>query len=102
MDFKIAGTKRGFTALQADIKIAGVPLKVIMKAIGNSNAAKSRILHIMNSVISTPASNKEENKPMLDTIQVPIHQRGKFLGIGGSNIKKILYETGVHVNLKRK
>lgn len=102
MDFKIAGTKKGITALQADIKIAGVPLKVIMKAIENSNAAKSQILHIMNSVISTPASKEKENKPVLDTIEVPIHQRGKFLGIGGSNIKRILYETGVNVNLKRK
>lgn len=102
MDFKIAGTKKGFTALQADIKIAGVPLKVIMKAIENSNAARSQIINIMNSVLSTPASNKKENKPILDTIEVPIHQRGKFLGIGGSNIKKILYETGVTVNLKRK
>ncbi|XP_050487470.1 polyribonucleotide nucleotidyltransferase 1, mitochondrial isoform X1 [Bombus huntii] len=98
MDFKIAGTKKGFTALQADIKIAGVPLKVIMKAIENSNAAKSQILHIMNSVISTPASNKKENKPILDTIEVPIHQRGKFLGIGGSNIKRILCETGVNIH----
>lgn len=102
MDFKIAGTKKGFTALQADIKIAGVPLKVIMKAIQNSNMAKSRILNIMNSVISTPASDKKENKPILDTIEVPVHQRGKFLGISGSNIKKILCETGVNVNLKWK
>ncbi|XP_012163994.3 polyribonucleotide nucleotidyltransferase 1, mitochondrial [Bombus terrestris] len=100
MDFKIAGTKKGFTALQADIKIAGVPLKVIMKAIENSNAARSQIINIMNSVLSTPASNKKENKPILDTIEVPIHQRGKFLGIGGSNIKKILYETGVTIQLQ--
>ncbi|XP_043582523.1 polyribonucleotide nucleotidyltransferase 1, mitochondrial [Bombus pyrosoma] len=98
MDFKIAGTRRGFTAVQADVKIAGVPLKVIMKAIEHSNVAKSRILNIMNSVISTPASKKKENKPVLDTIEVPIHQRGKFLGIGGSNIKKILYETGVNIH----
>ncbi|XP_071869132.1 polyribonucleotide nucleotidyltransferase 1 [Bombus fervidus] len=98
MDFKIAGTKRGFTALQADIKIAGVPLKVIMKAIENSHVAKSQILNIMNSAISSPGSNKKYNKPVLDTIEVPIHQRGKFLGIGGSNIKKILYETGVNIH----
>ncbi|XP_060826480.1 polyribonucleotide nucleotidyltransferase 1, mitochondrial [Bombus pascuorum] len=98
MDFKITGTKRGFTALQVDIKIAGVPLKVIMKAIENSHVAKNQILNIMNSAISSPASNKKNNKPVLDTIEVPVHQRGKFLGIGGSNIKKILYETGVNIH----
>lgn len=102
MDFKIAGTKKGFTAFQADVKIPGIPLKIIMKAIENSHSAKNRIINIMNAVISSPANNKKMNKPVLDTIKVPVHQRGKFLGIGGSNLKKILHETGVKVNSKKK
>lgn len=102
MDFKIAGTKKGFTAFQADVKIPGIPLKIIMKTIENAHTAKSRIINIMNAVISSPANDKKENKPVLDTIEIPVHQRGKFLGIGGSNIKKILHETGVNVNSKKK
>ncbi|KOC61989.1 Polyribonucleotide nucleotidyltransferase 1, mitochondrial [Habropoda laboriosa] len=97
MDFKIAGTKKGFTAFQVDVKVPGVPLTVIMKCIQEANSAKSRIIQIMNEVISSPTVDRNENKPVLDTIEVPLHQRGKFLGIGGANLKKILYETGVNI-----
>ncbi|XP_076756679.1 polyribonucleotide nucleotidyltransferase 1 isoform X2 [Xylocopa sonorina] len=97
MDFKIAGTKKGFTAFQADVKVPGVPLKVIMESIQSASLAKSRIINIMNEVLSAPKIDAKENKPVLDTIEVPMHQRGKFLGIGGSNLKKILYETGVNI-----
>lgn len=100
MDFKIAGTKKGFTALQADVKLPGVPLKVIMKAIQKASAAKSRIINIMNQVIASPTNDKKDNTPVIDTIEVPVHQRGKFLGVGGANLKKILHETGVNVSLK--
>ncbi|KAG9433798.1 polyribonucleotide nucleotidyltransferase 1, mitochondrial [Apis mellifera carnica] len=97
MDFKIAGTKRGFTAFQADIKVPGIPFKVITKSIHYAHLAKNQIINIMNKVISSPATNKKKNKPVLDTIEVPIHQRRHFLGIGGLNLKKILHETGVNI-----
>lgn len=100
MDFKIAGTKRGYTALQADVKIPGVPLKIIMESIGHATGAKNRIINIMNSVISLPRHDKKHNKPVLETIEIPIHKRAKFLGTGGSNLKKIFIETGVNVRLK--
>lgn len=102
MDFKIAGTKRGFTAFQADIKVPGIPFKVITKSIHYAHLAKNQIINIMNKVISSPATKKKTNKPVLDTIEVPIHQRRHFLGIGGLNLKKILHETGVNVNSKKK
>ncbi|PBC33827.1 Polyribonucleotide nucleotidyltransferase 1 [Apis cerana cerana] len=97
MDFKIAGTKKGFTAFQADIKIPGIPFNVIIKTIQNAHLAKNQIINIMNKVISSPTNNKKTNKPVLDTIEIPIHQRRKFLGIGGLNIKKIFDETGVNI-----
>lgn len=101
MDFKIAGTRKGFTAFQADVKVAGVPLKIIMKAIENANVAKAKIIKIMNQTISSPTVSKS-NSPVVESIEVPVHQRGKFLGIGGSNMKKISYETGVNVSLNSK
>ncbi|XP_012150090.1 polyribonucleotide nucleotidyltransferase 1 isoform X2 [Megachile rotundata] len=97
MDFKIAGTKKGFTALQVDVKVPGIPLKIVMKAIQKSATAKSRILNIMNRVIAAPAESDRKNKPVHDTIEVPVHQRGRFLGIGGTNLKKIYHETGVNI-----
>ncbi|XP_020300108.1 polyribonucleotide nucleotidyltransferase 1, mitochondrial isoform X1 [Pseudomyrmex gracilis] len=98
MDFKIAGTKRAFTALQADVKIPGVPLKIIMECIHQATVAKSEILKLMNNVLREPRSTKRDKMPIVENIQIPIHQRGKFLGVGGINLKKILLETGVHIN----
>lgn len=54
MDFKLAGTKKGITALQADIKIPGLPLKLVMEAVVQACDAKSDILDIMNQVIDKP------------------------------------------------
>lgn len=97
MDFKIAGTKRAFTAFQADVKIPGVPLKIIMECIHQATVAKSEILRFMNNVLREPRSTKKDKMPVVENLQIPIHQRGKFLGVGGINLKKILLETGVHV-----
>ncbi|XP_043254768.1 polyribonucleotide nucleotidyltransferase 1, mitochondrial isoform X2 [Colletes gigas] len=97
MDFKISGTKKGFTALQIDVKIPGIPMKIIMEGIHRATEAKNQILNIMNGVISSPRKDKTENKPVLETIEVPVYQRAKFIGIGGSNLRKILVETGVHI-----
>lgn len=96
MDFKIAATKRGFTALQADVKIPGVPIKIIMECIHQAFSAKSEIIKIMNQTIQVP-NIKKDKMPVVDNLEVPAYQRGKFLGIGGMNLKKILVETGVHV-----
>ncbi|KZC06351.1 Polyribonucleotide nucleotidyltransferase 1, mitochondrial [Dufourea novaeangliae] len=98
MDFKIAGTKKGFTALQLDVKIPGIPLKVVMEGINSATQAKNKIIGIMNGVISHPRQNKDHNKPVVENIEVPIYKRTKFLGLGGSNLKKIFIQTGVHIH----
>ena len=54
MDFKLAGTKKGITAVQADIKIPGLPVKLVMEAVQAGCIAKANIIDIMNKVISTP------------------------------------------------
>lgn len=56
MDFKIAGTKKGITAIQADIKIPGLPLKIVMEVLQKAAEAKTRILGIMNECIDKPRS----------------------------------------------
>ncbi|XP_025833160.1 polyribonucleotide nucleotidyltransferase 1, mitochondrial isoform X2 [Agrilus planipennis] len=97
MDFKIAGTKKGLTALQADIKIPGLPLKVVMEAIQKATDAKSKILDIMKDCLEKPRAEKKENWPVIKTIEVEPHKRSKLVGVGGINLKKLLYETGVSV-----
>ncbi|CAH0551408.1 unnamed protein product [Brassicogethes aeneus] len=98
MDFKVAGTKKGFTALQADIKIPGLPLKIVMEAIEKASDAKKTILGIMSDCLSKPRSDKKENWPVCKKLEVEAHKRARLLGIGGINLKKLFAETGVQVS----
>ncbi|GFG40231.1 hypothetical protein Cfor_09819 [Coptotermes formosanus] len=97
MDFKLAGTKKGITALQADIKIPGLPLKVVMEAVQQATDAKSKIIDIMNVTLSKTRKQRKQNWPVSEKLEVPPQKRAKFLGFGGSNMKQLLIETGVQV-----
>lgn len=97
MDFKLAGTKKGISALQADVKIPGLPLKVVMEAVQKATDAKSRILDLMNNCINKPRAEKKDNWPVSEKLEVEAHKRSRLLGIGGSNLKKLFAETGVQV-----
>ncbi|XP_044746481.1 polyribonucleotide nucleotidyltransferase 1, mitochondrial isoform X2 [Coccinella septempunctata] len=98
MDFKIAGTKKGITALQADIKIPGLPLKIVMESIQKATDAKTKILQIMNDTMAAPRSEKKGNWPVSEQMEVEPHKRAKLIGVGGVNMKKLFVETGVQVN----
>ncbi|KPP78756.1 polyribonucleotide nucleotidyltransferase 1, mitochondrial-like [Scleropages formosus] len=65
MDFKMAGTSKGITALQADVKIPGIPLKIVMEAIQQATVAKKEILGIMNKTIAKPRAKRKENGPVV-------------------------------------
>ena len=99
MDFKVAGTRNGITALQADIKLPGIPLHIVETALTKGHKAINSILDIMES--SREEGNEprlhKENWPVKETVSVPAHKRGRFIGPGGSNMKRILAETGVQI-----
>lgn len=97
MDFKLAGTKKGITALQADFKLPGVPLKIVMESVLQASDAKSHILDIMAQTINKPRKDKKEIWPVSEKLQVEAHKRAKFIGLGGANLKKLTAETGVQV-----
>ncbi|KAJ2938502.1 hypothetical protein O0L34_g12997 [Tuta absoluta] len=97
MDFKLAGTKRGITALQADIKIPGLPLKVVMEAVQKGCDAKSKIIDIMNQCIDKPRQGRKENMPVIKELEVEVHKRARLVGLGGINLKRLYVETGVQV-----
>ncbi|CAB1343769.1 unnamed protein product [Coregonus sp. 'balchen'] len=67
MDFKLAGTNKGINALQADVKIPGLPLKLVMEAIQQATVAKREILGIMNNTIAKPRANRKENGPVVES-----------------------------------
>jgi polyribonucleotide nucleotidyltransferase len=97
MDFKVSGTRKGFTAFQMDCKLTdGVSMTILMEALVKAHEAKSHILTHMNQTIRRPAEGKV-NWPVTETVEVPIHKRGAFVGVNGMNLKKLKSETGVTV-----
>ncbi|NXD71301.1 PNPT1 nucleotidyltransferase, partial [Eolophus roseicapillus] len=98
MDFKMAGTNKGITALQVDLKLPGIPIKIVMEAIQQATAAKREILHIMNQTLAKPRPSRKESGPVVETIHVPLSKRLRFVGPGAYNLKKLQAQTGVTVS----
>ncbi|CAF97066.1 unnamed protein product, partial [Tetraodon nigroviridis] len=98
MDFKLAGTNKGITALQADVKIPGLPLKLVMEAIQQATVAKREILAIMNKCIAKPRASRKENGPVVENVRVPVSKRARFVGPGGYNLRKLQAQTGATIN----
>jgi len=97
MDFKLACTHTGVTALQADFKLNGVPLSIIMEAIVAGRAGCKHILAIMAEALAQPRPARKANWPVTEPLEVPPHKRARLLGPGGVNLKRILADTGVQV-----
>lgn len=98
MDFKLAGTSKGITALQADVKIPGLPLKVVMEAIQQATVAKREILGLMNKCIVKPRDKRKENGPVVENVRVPVSRRARFVGPGGHNLRRLQAQTGVTIS----
>ncbi|KAK5854260.1 hypothetical protein PBY51_015345 [Eleginops maclovinus] len=98
MDFKLAGTNKGITALQADVKIPGLPLKLVMEAIQQGTVAKREILGIMNKCIAKPRTTRKENGPLVENVRVPVSKRAHFVGPGGYNLRRLQAQTGVTIS----
>lgn len=94
MDMKVAGTKKGITAIQADIKLPGIPLKVVMESLQKATDAKSKIIDIMTDCIGSPRKGKKDCWPVSDRITIEPHQRARLIGSGGINVRKLYLETG--------
>ena len=98
MDMKVAGTKKGITSIQTDIKIPGLPLKIVNESLQKAIEAKSRILDIMNDCINAPRMEKKDSWPVSETMNVDPHKRSKIIGPGGVHVKQIFLTTGVQMN----
>ena len=97
MDFKIAGTKKGLTALQLDIKVPGISVNLVNEAVQQGFNGLNDILEIMSQTIKKPRTpdEKKDVMPVIQTLDCPIHQRPRLYGLNG--VRKIEYETGVQV-----
>ena len=99
MDFKVAGSAAGITALQMDIKIQGITEEIMETALKQANAARMHILGEMNKVISTSRENVSENAPSMGMIKVHPDKIRDVIGKGGVTIRTITEETGASVDI---
>lgn len=99
MDFKIAGTRKGITAIQLDVKPAdGVSVQILYKTLQLAHTARGEIISKMEKAIKEPRKVKKDNHPVIKTIHVPPHKRAKFVGFGGVNLKKLVANIGVRIS----
>ncbi len=100
MDFKVAGTRDGVTAIQMDTKAFGLPLSVFKEAFIHAKKARLQILDGMYETISKPREELSEHAPRVDVLKIPISKIGELIGPGGKNIKRIIEETGAELNVE--
>jgi polyribonucleotide nucleotidyltransferase len=100
MDFKVAGTEQGITALQMDMKISGLPLEIIAKAVGQARPARLHILEKMLEAIDKPRTEMSPFAPRLLTIKIEPELIGMIIGPGGKTIKGITEETGAKIDIE--
>jgi len=100
MDFKAAGTKEGITAIQMDLKVKGLPKKVIDEAFGKAKTARLEIIDKMNKAIAAPKDAISEYAPRIVTLKVKPDKVKDVIGPGGKIIKKIIKDTGVSINIE--
>ena len=98
MDFKVAGTKDGITALQMDIKIDGISREILATALEKAKRARLHILSIMNECIATPSEEMSKYAPKIFTMQILPEKIREVIGPGGKVINKIIDETGVKID----
>ena len=99
MDFKVAGTAEGITALQMDIKIKGITPQIMAEALAQAKDARLHILGIMADVIATPRTELKEFVPRITTIQIPVDKIGAIIGPGGKTIRAIQEETHTQLDV---
>ena len=99
MDFKVAGTRQGITALQMDIKISGITPAILEEALVQAKVARFEILDVIESAIAEPRPELAPTAPKIDSIQIPVDKIKVVIGKGGETIDKIIAETGVTIDI---
>ena len=100
MDFKVAGTAEGITALQMDIKLSGVPTQVMRKALEQARQGRMHILGIMAEALAAHRSNISAFAPRIVTIRIPVDKIRDVIGPGGKMIRSIIERTGVKIDVE--
>ena len=100
MDFKVAGTAQGITALQMDIKVSGITSGIMAKALDQAKAGRLHILNEMAKTISAPRTQMSNFAPRIITIKIPVDKIRDVIGPGGKMIRSIIERTGVKIDVE--
>ena len=100
MDFKVAGTADGITALQMDIKVAGITTEIMRKALEQARQGRMHILGKMREAIEAPRTSISQHAPRIVTIRIPVDKIRDVIGPGGKMIRSIIERTGVKIDVE--
>ncbi len=100
MDFKVAGTSEGVTGIQLDIKMAGVPVKILKEALVGAKAARLQIIDKIKEAIPTPRTDLKPSAPKIEMLNIPVGKIGAVIGPGGKVIQKISAEYEVEIEIE--
>src|SRR5579871_707201 len=100
MDFKVAGTKDGITALQMDIKVAGITSQIMREALAQAKRGRMHILGKMEEVITAAREKISDFAPRFYTVQIPVDKIRDLIGPGGKMIRSIVEQTGVKIDVE--
>ena len=100
MDFKVAGTRNGITALQMDIKVSGITTEIMRAALAQAQAGRFHILDKMEATIGSPRDSISTYAPRIVTIKIPVDRIRDVIGPGGKMIRSIVERTGVKIDVE--
>ncbi|OGF58828.1 MAG: polyribonucleotide nucleotidyltransferase [Candidatus Fischerbacteria bacterium RBG_13_37_8] len=100
MDFKVAGTEKGITSFQMDIKIKGLTIDIMAEAMQQANEARMKVLEMMNKTIEKSRDSISPFAPKLVIKQIPIEKIAALIGPGGKMVKSIIERTGVKIDIQ--
>ncbi len=100
MDFKVAGTADGITALQMDIKVGGITAEIMQQALQQAKAGRLHILERMRATLQDPRTDISSYAPRIVTIKIPVDKIRDIIGPGGKTIRSIIERTGVKINVE--
>ncbi len=99
MDFKVAGTRKGITALQMDIKIGGLTRQILQEAMEQARQGRVFLLDKMDAVIDGPRTERSKYAPRIETVQIPTDKIRDLIGKGGATIRGIVEQTGAKIDV---
>lgn len=100
MDFKVAGTSEGITAVQMDVKVEGIPLEILAEALTKAREARLKILEVLTKEISEPRKEMNPNAPRILFVKIKPEQIGMVIGTGGKTVNEIREKTGTEIDIE--